>query len=654
MNTGFAKLRILCVVCLILAAFAFQGLRADTILIPAGSDWKYLDDGTDQGSAWREVGFPDSAWAEGPAQLGYGDGDEATVVGYGPDPNNRYITTYFRHAFDVADPGDFECLRLHLLRDDGAVVYLNGSEIERSNMPGGPIAYRTLAASTVGSTDEDTFLRGYALAEGLVPGPNVLAVEIHQSDSTSSDISFDMQVVGLPAMPVLMRKVPYLVYGGSNTEMDVHWQIILPDTCTIEWGTDQTYSLGSVPTAGYGSDYQHAYTITGLTPGTQYYYRVLVEAQQYAGYFRAAPPDEATAVKFFAYGDTRTYPADHDAVAGAMKSRYTAEPDFRTFVLSVGDLVSNGDDESAWDTEFFDPAYSNIRHMLGHLPYQSAMGNHEGSGALFTKYFPYPFVGGRYWSFDYGPAHFTIVDQYSPYGPGSVQLAWVAADLAATAKPWKFVCLHEPGWSAGGHANNTNVQNYLEPLCEQYGVAMLFAGHNHYYARAVVNGVQHITTGGGGAPLYDPNPAYPNIVASAKAYHTCTVEIDGGSLHFEAVTPAGAVLDSLTLYLPGAGVDTEGALPEPGMKLGRADPNPFGASTSLEFSITGESHVTLGLYDVEGRRVRNLIDEVVPGGWSSSVWDGTDDAGRPLPSGVYFSRLSAAGRCLTGKLVLVR
>jgi hypothetical protein len=635
--------------------FAAGTVGADTILVPAGSTWKYLDDGTDQGTAWTEPSFQATAWSEGPAELGYGDGDEATVVGYGPDPDHKYITTYFSHEFEVAARGDFACLMLRLVRDDGAVVYLNGVEIGRFNMPEGVIGYLTPAVSTIGSTDESAFQEAYALPAALVAGSNVIAVEIHQVEGTSSDIGFDLELTGLAAMPPLARKVPYLVYSGENTEMDVHWQLTLTDTCTIEWGPDGSYSLGNAQTVEYGTEHQHAYTIGGLEPGTVYYYRVTVEVNQYTGYFRTASPEDEIQLKFFAYGDTRTYPADHDAVAGAMVSRYAADPDFLTFVLSVGDLVSNGDDESAWDTEFFDPSYENIRKMLRHLPYQSAMGNHEGSGVLFTQYFPYPFVAGRYWSFDYGPAHFTVVDQYTSYGPGSAQLAWIEADLAATAKAWKFICLHEPGWSAGGHSNNTNVQNYIEPLCEEYGVAIVFAGHNHYYARAVVNGIQHITTGGGGAPLYDPNPTYPNIVACAKAHHACMVEIEGGSLHLEAVDPEGALLDSLTLTLPGAAADgSGGAVRGPVYSLGRVEPNPFETYTSVPFSVGEQSPVLLEVYDVGGKRVRTLVETVMRPGSHTSVWDGTDDAGRPLPPGIYFFRFHAGGRSMARKAILAK
>src|SRR5688500_2897674 len=97
---------------LALAAFfalfsASTSLQADTTLVPAGAVWKYLDNGSDQGTALRGTAFSDSNWPSGPAELGYGDATEGrpegTVVGYGPDPANRYITTYFRHSFNVAD-----------------------------------------------------------------------------------------------------------------------------------------------------------------------------------------------------------------------------------------------------------------------------------------------------------------------------------------------------------------------------------------------------------------------------------------------------------------------------------------------------------------------------------------------------------------------
>ena len=167
-------------------------------LIAMGSVWKYMDNGSDQGTAWRQASFNDSAWASGPAQLGYGDGDEATVVSSGPDPINRYITTYFRRAFNVVNAASFSELRGRLLQDDGGVVYLNGVEIFRSNMPPGPIAFNTLAVS---ASPDNQIVNFSAPASLLVEGRNVVAVEMHQVNPSSSDLSFDLELIGIGGPP---------------------------------------------------------------------------------------------------------------------------------------------------------------------------------------------------------------------------------------------------------------------------------------------------------------------------------------------------------------------------------------------------------------------------------------------------------------------
>ena len=131
--------------------------QTQDVLIHSGSTWKYLDDGSDQDTLWRESGFDDSAWSEGLAQLGYGDGDESTIISYGPDENNKYVTTYFRYEFDVDDRTAIEALKFKLLRDDGAVVYLNGVEVVRSNMPEGDIDYLTLASKPISSIYESKY-----------------------------------------------------------------------------------------------------------------------------------------------------------------------------------------------------------------------------------------------------------------------------------------------------------------------------------------------------------------------------------------------------------------------------------------------------------------------------------------------------------------
>src|SRR5687768_16580235 len=113
------KFALIAVLCLLLTPAA---LFADTTLIPFGAIWKYLDNGTDQGTAWSQPAFSDASWKTGASELGYGDGDEATVVSYGPNAANKYITTYFRHSFSVVDRAAFSNLTLTIKRDDGAVI----------------------------------------------------------------------------------------------------------------------------------------------------------------------------------------------------------------------------------------------------------------------------------------------------------------------------------------------------------------------------------------------------------------------------------------------------------------------------------------------------------------------------------------------------
>ncbi len=209
---------------LCLISLAAWPAQAATTLIPAGAVWKYLDTGTDQDTAWQEVTFDDSGWNSGPAQLGYGDGDEATIVSYGPDLFNKYVTTYFRHRFDLPGVVAGGNLTLRLLRDDGAVVYVNGVEVFRSNMPVGS-TYLTLATVTVGGPEETTEFVSASLSPSvLVAGANVVAVEIHQANVTSSDISFDLELIGdvvlTNALPVVnvIASSPNAAEGGLASE----------------------------------------------------------------------------------------------------------------------------------------------------------------------------------------------------------------------------------------------------------------------------------------------------------------------------------------------------------------------------------------------------------------------------------------------------
>lgn len=186
-------------------------------IIAAGSEWKFNASGANLGESWRSSSYDDTLWPSGPAQIGYGDGDEATAINI---TGGRPQIVYFRKAFTLTSEDILAMSNsiLSLLRDDGAVVYLNGNEIRRDNFPPAPavIAYDTPASATVSGADESSFFPS-ALPPGLfVPGTNVLAVELHQDDPASSDISFDLQLAAVVAGTSSNQFVPVsLVATGA-------------------------------------------------------------------------------------------------------------------------------------------------------------------------------------------------------------------------------------------------------------------------------------------------------------------------------------------------------------------------------------------------------------------------------------------------------
>ncbi|MEY2411283.1 MAG: hypothetical protein QOF48_3953 [Verrucomicrobiota bacterium] len=169
---------------------------SDVIIIASNSVWKYLDNGSDQGTAWTNLFFADSGWNSGMAELGYGDSTEvpprpeATIISFGPNSAAKYITYYFRQQFVVGSVEEITGATLRLMRDDGALAWLNGVEVFRNNLPTGPVTSLTQALTAINGADEYTFIPTNVSPTRLVAGTNILAVEIHQQLPGSSDVSF--------------------------------------------------------------------------------------------------------------------------------------------------------------------------------------------------------------------------------------------------------------------------------------------------------------------------------------------------------------------------------------------------------------------------------------------------------------------------------
>lgn len=175
--------------------YSLTAVKIREELFGFGSVWRFLDDNSDPGSLWTSAFFNEASWKSGNGSFGYGD-VQTTAVDPGPDTANKFITTYFRRSFQVANPAAYESYELLVRRDDGVAVYLNGAEAGRDNLPAGADA-STLAMLAISEAAEATPVAFNIEPGSLVTGNNLLAAEIHQSTPTSSDLTFDLALVGV-------------------------------------------------------------------------------------------------------------------------------------------------------------------------------------------------------------------------------------------------------------------------------------------------------------------------------------------------------------------------------------------------------------------------------------------------------------------------
>ncbi len=233
---------------------------AQVNLVAPNATWKYLDTGVDQGTAWKDPAFNDSSWKSGAGELGYGDGDEATTIGFGGDANNRYPTYYFRHKFSLANPGSFTAITLTLTYDDAAVVYVNGVEVHRTaGLAAGAVAYSTLSTINSDFTPEIVSLP----ASAFVAGENTLAVEVHQASANSPDLSFNATLMGLVdnEAPTLISADPAI--GATLNEL-TFITVLFSENVT---GVDTADLLiNNVPATGMTTVSPREYSFAFATP----------------------------------------------------------------------------------------------------------------------------------------------------------------------------------------------------------------------------------------------------------------------------------------------------------------------------------------------------------------------------------------------------
>ncbi|HTH06561.1 MAG TPA: fibronectin type III domain-containing protein, partial [Ilumatobacteraceae bacterium] len=163
----------------------------NSTLVAAGSQWRWQYISTAWNPAWNQPGYDDSSWSAGGAPLGFGSALGTDISVGAPSP--RPLSAQFRHVFTVADPNAFATATVSVIANDGVVVYLNGTEIARGNMPTGTLGqntYATAAPRTTAANASPVVVQ--VPVSALVAGQNVLAASTHLNYRSTPDASFEL------------------------------------------------------------------------------------------------------------------------------------------------------------------------------------------------------------------------------------------------------------------------------------------------------------------------------------------------------------------------------------------------------------------------------------------------------------------------------
>lgn len=182
--------------------------EVEPLFFSQGTSWRYWDSPANPGNDWETVGFDDSGWPIGIGHMGFGDGDEQT------DLNNGLISYYFRKDVNVLDVNQLNDVYLHIIHDEGALVYINGQEVLRSEMmPLGTITHNTTARQTINSTIENDFYTYKLNASSFVNGNNSIAITTHNRSTSDDDVSFNAYFTPNYTYD---QDGPYVFYDGSD------------------------------------------------------------------------------------------------------------------------------------------------------------------------------------------------------------------------------------------------------------------------------------------------------------------------------------------------------------------------------------------------------------------------------------------------------
>jgi hypothetical protein len=312
-------------------------------------------------------------------------------------------------------------------------------------------------------------------------------------------------------------------------------------------------------------------------------------------------------------------------------------------------VIGNHDFETIAD---FDECKNNI------FPTLPGIVNSGPAGSVGTNY-----------SWDYGNAHFVSVNAYwdGTTNPGADHATsgdipvplrtWIDADLAASSQPHKFVFVHEPAYPEVRHigdsldANETNRDAFVTTL-DNNGTEALFVGHDHYYHHDVASEypllgnvhqvdagqVQGPGSGGDGSTII-----YVLVDGDMTTYKV-----------FRSTTGTFTLFEEWTIGGPLPLILAETKSVPARYSLSDNYPNPFNPSTTIKFTMPTSGRVKLSIFDLQGRLISTLVDEVYSVGRHEVIWKGRDNSNRSVSSGTYFYRITTKGFVETKKMLLLK
>ncbi len=683
--------------------FTTYPLGIDYLIAP-NSIWKYLDNGSDQGTVWNSTTLNDSSWKSGKSELGYGDGDENTLVNFGPDISNKYVTTYFRKSFSINNPLNYTSLNLELIRDDGAVVYLNGNEVYRNNLPNGAINYNTLAIESV--PDESSWQTVVINPTLLISGINVLAVEIHQQTRSSSDISFNAKLIsqGYVIDPVVTRGA-YLQKLTPNA-ITIRWRTQIPCNTYVQYGTSLSYG-NAVADASLVTD--HEITLTGLLPNTKYYYSIGTSTQRLQGdsknnFYTAPIEGTITPVRIWGLGDFGGGGLNQLKVRNSY-ANYTGTTPTNLWIWLGDDAYNNG-----LDSEFQSNVFDQFIDQFKSMPLFPTLGDHDYGGTSYlspsslTTNFPYfsifsmpqngecggvPSNSPKYYSYNYANVHFISLDGFGAYNnPTSPMYNWLNNDLAANTQRWTIVYVHMPPYSQGSHNSDTehelkNIRTNIVPMLENYKVDLVLSGHSHINERSYLikghlgssttfnqdmkvslennnfiknsnnEGTVYAVCGTSAQVKLDTQANYPmQAMYFNNNTNLCSLVIDvnGDSLNCKYLASTGAIVDDFTIDKTNVVTNTSNNVvtlkDEFKVILNKN-------KITFDFNINQDSDLKFEMFSMLGERI-STFDELPKFKTKGYYIYETTVSDNHLVDGIFFIKMTVNGKPIVKKVLLMK